>query len=48
VSGYAVVTYDLDGSGKAQNLQVVESRPANVSMLFPSRRYGVHSSTRAF
>ena len=30
LSGYVVVTYDLDGSGKAQNVQVVVAHPAGV------------------
>lgn len=30
VSAYVVVTYDLDGSGKAQNLRVVDSNPAGL------------------
>ena len=30
ISGYAVAVYDLDGSGKAKNIRVVESMPPGI------------------
>jgi TonB family protein len=29
LSGYVVATYDLDGSGKAQGIQIIESQPTS-------------------
>jgi TonB family protein len=30
IAGYAIVTYDLDGTGRAKNERVIESQPARV------------------